>query len=217
MPKLSAVGQLEWIKRLKPPIFVACLIPFALIVYHGFSGQLGADPVEDITYRTGDWAIRLLLTTLAVTPLRHLTGWNSLIRLRRMFGLFAFFYVCLHFLTYVVLEHSFTWNFIIEDIIEHKYVLVGFSAFLLLIPLAVTSTNGMVRRLGGKRWQLLHRLVYAAAICAVLHYLWLVKSDVTEPVIYGLVLLTLLSVRLRNRYLKTRQKPPHRVQSAEAN
>ncbi|MDH3690060.1 MAG: sulfoxide reductase heme-binding subunit YedZ [Gammaproteobacteria bacterium] len=214
---LSSAAQTAWIKRLKPILFIACLLPFAQLIYDAFSGGLGADPIEDITFRTGDWALRLLLITLAITPLRHLSGWNALIRVRRMLGLFAFFYMCLHFLTYIVLDQFFAWNFILEDIIERNYILVGFSAFVLLIPLAVTSTNGMMRRLGGKRWQRLHRLVYVAAICGVIHFLWLVKSDITEPAIYALTLITLFAMRLYHRYAKATQAPARPTQGAQAN
>lgn len=216
MTRLSATRQLEWIKRARPCVFTLCLLPFIRLIYDVFTGGLGADPVEDITFRTGDWALRLLLVTLAITPLRYLTGWNSLIRLRRMLGLFAFFYVCLHFLTYIVLDQFFAWKFIIEDITERNYILVGFSAFLLLLPLAITSTNAMMRRLGGKRWQKLHRLVYVAAVCAVLHFLWLVKSDVTEPVIYALVLIALFLIRVRHRHTKPSRASPQRPQGAQA-
>ena len=141
----------------------------------------------------------LLLVTLAVTPLRRLTGWNDLMRFRRMLGLWAFSYVVLHFLIYLVFEHFFSLALIAEDILERPYVTVGFLAFLILIPLAVTSTRGWVRRLGGKRWARLHQMLYVAAALAVLHFLWLVKLDTREPVIYGLVLVALLGTRLRKR------------------
>lgn len=191
--------QVVWVRRAKPVMFVACLLPFAWLLFRTFTGRLSAEPIEDITFTTGDWALRFLLITLAVTPLRRLTGWNALIRLRRMLGLFAFFYVCLHFLTFLVLDQFFDWQAIVEDIVKRRYILVGFSAFVLLIPLAITSTDGMMRRLGGRRWQRLHRLVYIAAIGGVLHFLWLVKSDITEPMIYILILGALLVFRIVDR------------------
>lgn len=192
---VSASTQLVWIRRFKPVLFALCLLPFVFLVIGAFTGKLSADPIEDITFTTGKWTLRFLLITLAVTPLRTTTGWNTLIRLRRMLGLFAFFYVCLHFSTYIVLEQFFAWPEIIEDILKRNYILVGFLGFVLLIPLAITSTNKMMRRLGGKRWQQLHRLVYIAAVAGILHFLWLVKSDVTEPVIHAIILTALLGYR----------------------
>jgi sulfoxide reductase heme-binding subunit YedZ len=182
-------------RLLKPTVFLACSIPFSLLLFAGLTDALGADPIEEITHRTGFWGLTLLLITLAVTPVRRVTGWNQVIRVRRMLGLFAFFYVTLHFLTYIVLDQFFGFSYIIEDIAERPYITVGFTSFLLLIPLAVTSTKGMIRRLG-KRWQKLHRLVYVAAIGGVLHFLWLVKADIRLPAIYGTVLLALFVARL---------------------
>jgi len=140
--------------------------------------------------------------TLSVTPVRRLTGWNWLIRLRRMLGLFAFFYACLHFFTYVGIDQFFDWRTIVADIAKRPYITVGFASFLLLIPLAVTSTNAMQRRLGGKRWQRLHRLVYVAAAGGVVHYLWLVKKDISQPLLYGLLLVVLLGMRLAWRFAR---------------
>ncbi len=180
----------------KAVIFVLALVPVAGLVRDALTGNLGAEPIDQITRLTGEWTLRFLLITLTVTPLRRLTGWHSLVRLRRMLGLFAFFYACLHFLTYLVLDQFFDWDAIVEDIVERNYILVGFSAFCLLVPLAVTSTNAMMRRLGGKRWQRLHRLVYVAAIGGVLHFLWLVKADASEPLVYAGLLLVLLGYRL---------------------
>ena len=187
------------IPRVKPFVFAACLIPALLLVRDAFTGGLGVNPIEDITHRTGDWALRFLLVTLAVTPLRRLAGWHGLIRFRRMFGLFAFFYAVLHFSTYLVFDHFFDLLLIIDDVAERKYVTAGFVAFLLMIPLAVTSTQGWIRRLG-KRWATLHRLVYASAIAGVVHFLWLVKIDIGEPLIYAAILALLLAVRLASRY-----------------
>ena len=187
------------IRRVKPLVFAACLIPALLLVRDAFTGGLGVNPVEDITHRTGDWALRFLLVTLAVTPLRRLAGWHGLIRFRRMLGLFAFFYACLHFSTYLVFDHFFDLLLIIDDVAERKYVTAGFVGFVLMIPLAVTSTQGWIRRLG-KRWTALHRLVYASAVAGVVHFLWLVKIDIGEPLIYAVILAILFGVRLAYRY-----------------
>lgn len=181
---------------LKPVIFVAALIPLALLVWNAVYGDLGANPVETITYATGDWGLRFLLITLLVTPLRRATGWQALARIRRMLGLWAFFYICLHFLTYLVLDAFFDFRYILEDITDRTYITLGFTSFLLLIPLAVTSTNAMVRRLGGRNWRRLHRLAYVAATGGVLHFLWLVKADVREPLIYLGILALLFLARV---------------------
>ncbi len=189
--------QIQWIRWLaKPVLFVLCLVPLAWLVWDGVTNNLGANPVETVRRYTGDWTLRFVLIALAVTPLRRLTGWHVVIRLRRMLGLFAFFYACLHFVSYIWLDQFFMWDAIIEDILDRPYITVGVASFLLLIPLAVTSTNGMVRRLGGRRWQRLHQLVYVIAVLGVIHFLWLVKSDISEPVIYGAILALLLGFRL---------------------
>jgi sulfoxide reductase heme-binding subunit YedZ len=185
---------------LKPAVFVACLVPAGLLIWRGFAGDLTANPIEFITHRTGDWTLRLLLITLAITPLRRLTGWNASIRLRRMLGLFAFFYGSLHFLTYVVLDHFFAFASILDDVTRRRYVTAGFAGFMLMIPLAVTSTQAMVRRLGGRRWRALHRLVYVSAIAGVVHYTWLVKADVGPPLMCGAVLAVLLGIRVWHHY-----------------
>lgn len=181
-------------RLLKPILFVVCLLPLALGIWDGFTDQLGANPIEEITHRTGDWALRLLLLTLSATPARRLFGWSWPLRLRRMLGLYCFFYACLHFLTYLVLDQFFDWDEIVKDILKRPYITVGFTAFVLLIPLAVTSTNAMMRRLG-RRWGQLHQLVYVIAVLGVLHYLWLVKADYLQPLIYAVILLFLLLVR----------------------
>jgi methionine sulfoxide reductase heme-binding subunit len=186
----------------KPLLFLVCLAPLALLGVDAWHDRLGANPIETITHVTGDWTLRFLLITLAVTPLRRLTGWNALARLRRMLGLFAFFYACLHFATWLVLDQFFHWPGIVEDIAERPFITVGFASFLLLIPLAATSTDAMVRRLGAKRWQALHRLVYAIAVGGVLHFLWLVKKDLTEPLIYAAILAVLLGYRVVVRVQK---------------
>ena len=181
---------------LKAGVFLVALIPFAVIAAATWSGDLGANPVETVLHHFGEWALRLMLVTLAVTPLRRLTGWNQAVRLRRMLGLFAFFYAVLHVATYVVLDRSLLVEEILDDLTERPYIMVGFAAFVLLVPLAATSTNAMIRRLGGRRWRALHRIVYAAAIGGVIHYWWLVKADVREPMIYAAVLALLLILRL---------------------
>ena len=184
------------IALVKSGVFAAALVPLAALVFNGATGGLGANPVEAITHTTGEWTLRLLLATLALTPLRHLTGRAWLIRLRRMVGLFAFFYLVLHFATYAVLDASLDLAYVVEDVADRLYITVGFAAFVMLAPLAATSTNAMVRRLGPLRWRRLHRLVYAAGVCGVLHYLWLVKADLREPLIYAGILTALLAARL---------------------
>src|SRR5262245_4956621 len=181
--------------RLKIVVFLACLIPLGQLLYNAWAGDLTANPIEYITHYTGDWSLIFLLATLSVTPLRKIFGWNEIIKLRRMLGLFAFFYALLHFSTFIVLDHFFDFERIVKDIYKRPYVTAGFTAFLLLIPLAATSTAAMIRRLG-KRWQQLHRLVYVAAIAGVIHFYWLVKADIRRPVQYGAVLALLLGCRL---------------------
>lgn len=187
------------ISRSKPFVFAACLTPALLLGWDAFTGGLGVNPVEDVTHRTGDWALRFLLVTLAVTPLRRLAGWQGIIRFRRMVGLFAFFYATLHFSTYLVFDHFFDLLLILDDVAERRYVTAGFVGFVLMIPLAVTSTRGWIRRLG-RRWAALHRLVYASAIAGVAHFLWLVKLDPGEPLIYAAILAILLGARVAYRY-----------------
>ena len=188
--------QQRQIAAVKTGVFAAALAPFTALVVAGFTDGLGANPVETITHTTGDWTLRLLLAALAITPLRHLTGWTWLTRMRRMVGLFAFFYLMLHFSTYAVLDASLDLAYVVEDVADRLYITAGFSAFVMLVPLAATSTNAMVRRLGPLRWRKLHRLVYAAGICGVLHYLWLVKADLREPLVYTGILAILLAARL---------------------
>jgi methionine sulfoxide reductase heme-binding subunit len=181
----------------KPILFVACLTPFLLLIANGFGvgGSLGANPIDKITDVTGTWTLRFVMITLAVTPLRRLTGWNAVIRTRRMLGLFAFFYGSMHFLTFAAIDQFFAWDFIVADVVKRPFITVGFLGFVLMIPLAITSTAGWIRRLGGKRWNLLHRLIYVTAVCGVIHYLWLVKSDITRPLTYGAILAVLLAIR----------------------
>ena len=178
-------------------VFLACLVPFALVVGDAFevTGSLGANPIEEIMDRFGNWALRLIMITLAVTPLRRLTGWNWLQRFRRMLGLFTFFYVLMHFLTWFILDQGMLMSAIIEDIAKRPFITIGAAALVLLTALAVTSTNGMRRRLG-RRWQSLHNSVYVIAALGVWHYWWQVKQDITEPAIYAAILNVLLGSRL---------------------
>jgi sulfoxide reductase heme-binding subunit YedZ len=180
---------------LKPLVFSACLIPLAQLIYRALTDDLGTNPIETITRHTGSWTLILLLATLGITPLRKIFHRNELIKFRRMLGLFAFFYGALHFATYLVLDHFFDGNAILKDILKRPYVTAGFAGFLLMVPLAITSTTEMVRRLG-KHWQQLHRLVYIAAIAGVVHFYWLVKADIRRPAQYGLVLALLLGYRV---------------------
>ena len=175
-------------------LFLACLLPAGLLVHDVFLGDPGPDPVARIVHETGAWTLRFLLITLAVTPLRRLGGWNVLIRFRRMLGLYAFFYACLHFAAYLFLDLGAFWAQILTDIVKRPYITVGFTAWLLLIPLALSSTNAMMKRLG-KRWQALHRLSYLIAVLGVLHFAWLVKADLTEPLVYATILGLLLLAR----------------------
>jgi methionine sulfoxide reductase heme-binding subunit len=194
------------IRFIKVLVFVSCLVPLGLLAWRFFGAHpsdmstwgvgLGANPVEALEHKTGDWTLRFLLITLAITPLRKLLHIPALIKFRRMFGLFAFFYGCLHFTTYLGVDKYFNVHEILADVVKRKYITVGFTAFVLLVPLAITSTAGWIRRLGGKRWRALHRLIYVSAIAGVIHYLWLVKADIREPLEYGAVLAALLAYRL---------------------
>jgi sulfoxide reductase heme-binding subunit YedZ len=189
---------------IKPLWFLACLTPFLIIVFDGFyegGSRLGADPIEAIQDRMGIWGLRLILLTLALTPLRLLTGKVWVIQLRRMTGLFALFYIAVHFLNYLLLDQGLAWGFIIEDIIERPFITIGFLAFLGLIPLGITSTANWRRQLG-KRWQKLHKLVYLIAILGCWHFWWQVKQDISEPAIYA----GILAVLLGYRWLKTRSR-----------
>ena len=191
-------------KRSKVSVFLLCLSPLAYLGLRAFHGQLTANPVEYIQHFTGDWTLRFLLFTLSVTPLRKLLNVPDLIRFRRMLGLFAFAYVCLHFLTYIGPDQSFDLGGMWKDVVKRPFVTVGFLGFVLLIPLALTSTKGWIRRLGGKRWQVLHRLIYVTAPCGVIHYYWLVKSDHRLPLLYASILAVLLLYRLVDSLLKPR-------------
>ena len=183
-------------RRLRAGVFLLCLAPLARLLVLGFTDGLTANPIEFITRSTGTWTLVFLLVTLGVTPLRRALGWPWLLRLRRMLGLYAFFYACLHLTTYLWLDQFFDPAAIVRDIVKRPFITMGFAAFVLMLPLALTSTHAMVRRLGAVRWQRLHRLVYAVAVAGVVHYWWLVKRDITEPAIYALVLASLLLARV---------------------
>jgi len=210
---------------LKPIVFAAALVPFAHLIWRGFNGDLTADPLVEITNQTGLWTLRFVVITLAITPIRRVTGWNPIIRFRRMLGLFAFFYSMLHFLTYLVGDRFASLDFpdgfvawstlvnllasIWEDVAKRPYITVGFIAFVTMIPLALTSTTGWIRRLGGRNWQRLHRLIYATGIAGVLHYLWRVKADTLHPLIYAGIVSLLLCYRLALAFKKSRwQRQP---------
>jgi sulfoxide reductase heme-binding subunit YedZ len=183
-------------KWTKVPVFLLCLVPLGILVWRALTANLGANPVEFIQHATGDWTLRFLVLTLCITPFRKLLKLPDLIRFRRMLGLFAFFYACLHFLTYLGPDQSFDLAAIWKDVYKRPFITMGFAAFVLLIPLALTSTAGWIRRLGGRRWQMLHRLIYISAICGVIHYYWLVKSAVLRPLTYGAIVAALLFWRL---------------------
>ncbi len=180
----------------KVGLFLLCLVPALTLAWRAQQGHLGVNPIETLTHTTGDWTLRLLLVTLAVTPLRRATGWNRLIGFRRMLGLFAFFYATLHLLTYAWLDQMFAWPSILHDIPKRPFITAGFAAFVLLVPLALTSTAGAIRRLGGAWWRRLHTLIYAATLLGVVHFWWLVKADVSRPERYASVLALLLLVRV---------------------
>ena len=209
---------------LKPAAFIASLGPAAWLVWAALTNHLSANPLSDLTNETGVWALRFLCITLAITPFRRLTGWNHVIRFRRMTGLFAFFYGSLHFLTYTIADRFAGLDFpdgivawstarnlaasVAADIYKRPFITIGFTAFILMVPLAATSTAGMIRRLGGKRWQLLHRLVYGAAMTAVVHYWWLVKIDTRPPLRYAIIVGILLAVRVVRARLRLRSVRP---------
>ena len=188
---------------LKSALFVACLTPLGFILY-GLSAGEPANPIEYITDGTGIWTLRLLMLTLAITPVRMLTGWDSLVRFRRMLGLFAFFYGVLHFLTYIYLDQSLDFAGILKDIPKRPFITAGFTAWILMLPLALTSTRKWISRLGGRRWQFLHRAIYFSGTAAVLHYIWKVKLDATNPIRYAALLAALLGVRAWFAWKKNR-------------
>ena len=200
----------EWRRRVfKPAVWLACLAPLAYLVYSLYLDP-GANPIETVTNFTGIWTLRLIVATLAISPLRWLTGFNKLINYRRLIGLFAFFYASMHFTIYVVTTFfiggfsHFDASGLWDDLVKRPYITAGFTAFVLMIPLAVTSTAGWIRRLGGKRWNALHRLIYITALAAVLHYFWKVKLDATFPVYYGIGVAILLGFRFYRHFAKRR-------------
>ncbi len=188
-------------------LFLLCLAPLSRLVWRAYHAELTANPIEFITHFTGDWTIRMIVATLAISPLRKLLRFPALIRYRRMVGLFAFFYGSLHFLTYFWLDKFFDFHAIARDVAKRPFITAGFTAFVCMVPLAVTSTSGWIRRLGGKRWQRLHRLVYVTAIAGVAHYYWLVKSDIRLPVLYGTLVALELGQRALTRFRKPAAKP----------
>ena len=197
--------QTQWISRVfKPLVFLLCLLPLGLLILNFLRETLSVNPLDDITDETGTWTLRFLMITLAITPLRKITGWNFLTRFRRMTGLFAFLYGSLHFFTYLYFDKFFEWGEIVDDVGKRRFILLGFTALMLMVPLAATSLDVTIRWMGGKRWRLLHRLVYVSAICGVVHYLWLVKADTSRPLAYGAILAVLLGYRLWDVF---RQKP----------
>jgi len=193
-------------KWTKVVVFLLCLIPFFELLDRILHNRLGANPVEFIQHATGDWTLRFLVFTLCITPFRKLLNLPDLIRFRRMLGLFAFFYVCLHFLTYLGPDQGFDLGAMWKDVAKRPFITVGFSAFVSLIPMALTSTAGWIRRLGGKRWQQIHRAIYFAGVCGVIHYYWLVKSDVRKPLFYGALVAILLGFRFADWLLKRRKE-----------
>lgn len=203
-------------KWTKVPVFIICLAPLGALADRALHGRLGANPVEFLQHATGLWTLRFLIFTLTITPLRKLLKLPELIRFRRMLGLFSFFYVCLHFLTYIGPDQSFDLAAIWKDVAKRRFITVGFLGFVLLIPLAITSTAGWIRRLGGKRWQTLHRSIYIAAICGVIHYYWLVKSDVRDPLFYAALVFILLLWRLADWFVKKRRVTPAKVRIDQA-
>ncbi len=205
---MHALLSSKWTKVV---VFLFSLIPFVALLDRIVHNRLGANPVEFIQHATGDWTLRFLIFTLCITPFRKLFKLPDLIRFRRMLGLFAFFYVCLHFLTYLGPDQSFDVSAMWKDVAKRPFITVGFLGFVLLIPLALTSTAGWIRRLGGKRWQLLHRAIYITAVAGVIHYYWLVKSDVRKPLFYGSLVAILLIWRVGSWISKRRSQAPVRV------
>jgi sulfoxide reductase heme-binding subunit YedZ len=195
----------KWTKAI---VFLLCLSPVAAVGWRALHGDLTANPIEFITHASGDWTLRFLCMTLAITPLRKLLRLPELIRFRRMLGLFAFFYACLHFSTYIVLDKFFDLGEMWKDVVKRRFITVGFLAFVLLIPLAITSTAGWIRRLGGRRWQILHRAIYISAVAGVIHYYWLVKSAVIRPLAYGALVGLLLAWRLGEWFSKRGRLAP---------
>lgn len=205
----------RFVRYSKPAVFLACLVPMGLLVRKGIEGRLGANPIEVITHATGDWTLIFLCITLAITPLRRALGLPWLVRYRRMTGLFAFFHGFLHFTTYVWLDKFFDWHAMVKDVAKRPFITAGFTAFVLLVPLAATSTAGMIRRLGGRRWQLLHRLIYVSSTAGVIHYYWLVKADERLPLRYATIVAFLLACRVAIYFVDRRRATTPAVEHAE--
>jgi sulfoxide reductase heme-binding subunit YedZ len=202
-----AVATPRWVVAVKVAVWAACLAPFGLLVLRAFEFNgmsLGADPVQEVLTVCGKTALNLLLATLCITPIRRSTGIARLISFRRLLGLFAFFYVVLHFATYAALDLGFAWDHVLEDIAKRPYITVGFTALLLLIPLAATSTHRIQRALG-RKWVKLHRLIYVIAVLGVIHFWWQVKRDISEPVLYAFLLAVLLGVRVHHAWMQRRK------------
>lgn len=197
-------SEFHFMKTLRPVVFIFSLFPLLWLILQALTAGLGANPVEKILHHMGDWALNFLMITLAVSPFQRLTGLTWPLQLRRIIGLFSFFYATLHFITYVAIDQFFAWDAIIGDVIKHKRIIVGFASYILLVLLAITSTNRMVQRMGFKQWQAMHRLVYAAAIGGVIHFLWLVKIDIRRPLIYAGILVLLLGFRAVDRLKRDR-------------
>jgi sulfoxide reductase heme-binding subunit YedZ len=197
-------------------VFVLALLPAGLLAWKAMAGELSANPIKDITEETGIWTLRFILLTLTITPLRKISGWAPLARFRRMIGLFAFFYGSLHFVTYIYLDQFFAFDEILKDVAKRPFITVGFATFLTMIPLALTSPNIVAKWMGGKKWRLLHRLVYFTALGGVIHYLWLVKADTQRPVFYGGVLALLLGYRVWE-YFRSRRVAEKSILRAKAN
>jgi sulfoxide reductase heme-binding subunit YedZ len=201
-------------RYLKPVIFLACLMPLGRLVWRALHSDLGANPIEAITHGTGDWTLIFLLTTLSITPLRKVTRQYWLITFRRMLGLFAFFYGFLHLMTYVWLDKFFDVHEMVHDIAKRKFITAGMTAFTLMIPLALTSTKWSIRKLGGKRWQVLHRLIYFSATAGVIHYIWLVKADLKKPLEYAAVLGVLIAYRVVS-WIASRLSPVSKLETSK--
>jgi methionine sulfoxide reductase heme-binding subunit len=202
---MNSILTSKWTKVL---VFLICLVPLGVLIWEAFNGGLGSNPTQFLEHATGDWTLRFVAITLSITPLRKLFRQPQLIRFRRMLGLFAFFYGCCHFAVYLTFDQVFDLHGIWADVIKRRYITVGFTGFVLMIPLALTSTAGWIRRLGGKRWALLHRAIYLTAIAGVIHYYWLVKSDIHLPLEYAAVMAILLGWRVYEYYSKPRRPTP---------
>jgi methionine sulfoxide reductase heme-binding subunit len=205
---MNSILTSKWTKVV---VFLICLVPLGILIREAFTGGLGANPTQFLEHATGDWTLRFVAITLAVTPLRKILRQPQLIRFRRMLGLFAFFYGCCHFAIYLTFDQIFDLHGIWADVLKRRYITVGFTGFVLMIPLALTSTAGWIRRMGGRRWAILHRAIYLTAIAGVIHYYWLVKSDVHLPLEYAAVMAVLLGWRVFDHYAKPRRATPAAV------